>query len=183
MTKAPLSPPVEVNTRSSFRTAMTEYLPTPPASISSEHSSENVANTGSPIHGKDDISIAVRYASPSYGGLCQSQPSFRRRYGRGGRLMIDRRGMPMQSKEGLNDIVADRFKYDRDDDDDEIPVYTIDTSDISSLQYRARISALYQSQSQGLVSRRPQPESMSRSSQGSILIPDSATLHSQPKPD
>lgn len=58
--------------------------------------------------------------------------------------MIDRRGMRLQSKEELehvDDIVVDRFKYDRDDDDeDEVPTYVIDPNDISSMRYRAKVS-------------------------------------------
>lgn len=158
MTRAPLTPPLEENIRSSFRTAMTEYLPTPPASISSEHSGEVIADAGSPMHGKDD-SIAVRYASPSYDGPCQSQPSFRRRFGRGGRLMIDRRGMRLQSKEGLEESIVDRFKYDNDDDDDEVSLYSVDPYDNSSIRYRAKMSSPQQIQQQvQAASRRPQLE-------------------------
>lgn len=58
--------------------------------------------------------------------------------------MIDRRGMRLQSKDELdqvNDMVVDRFKYDRDDDDeDEVPTYVIDPNDISSMRYRAKIT-------------------------------------------
>ena len=58
--------------------------------------------------------------------------------------MIDRRGMRLQSKEelnGLDDIVVDRFKFDRDDDDeDEVPIYTVDPNDISNMRYRAKMT-------------------------------------------
>ena len=140
---APLTPPLEANGGSSFRTATTEYLPTPPASASSEHVGDAPIDVDSPKRHKVDP-IPVRYASPSYDGPWQSQTSFRRRIGRGGRLMIDRRGMRLQSKEelnGLDDIVVDRFKFDRDDDDeDEVPIYTVDPNDISNMRYRAKMT-------------------------------------------
>lgn len=58
--------------------------------------------------------------------------------------MIDRRGMRVPWKEGLGDIVADRYKFDREDDDDEVPTYHVDPYDIASMRYRARISGLHQ---------------------------------------
>ena len=143
LTRAPLTPPLELNSGSSFRTATTEYLPTPPASASSEHVGDASADAHHTKRPKVDP-VPVRYASPSYDGPWQSQTSFRRRIGRGGRLMIDRRGMRLRSKDeldGLDDIVVDRFKYDRDDDDeDEVPTYVIDPNDFSSMRYRARIN-------------------------------------------
>ena len=143
LTRAPLTPTLEVNSTPSFRTATTEYLPTPPASASTEHAEYPSTAVDSAKHQRVDP-VPVRYASPSYDGPWQSQTSFRRRIGRGGRLMIDRRGMRLQSKDeldGLDDIVVDRFKYDRDDDDeDEVPTYVIDPNDISSMRYRAKIT-------------------------------------------
>lgn len=143
MTRAPLTPPVEGNGGSSFRTATTEYLPTPPASASSEHAAETPIDVNSPRRQKTEP-VAVRYASPSYDGPWQSQTSFRRRIGRGGRLMIDRRGMRLHSKselDELDDIIVDRFKFDRDDDDeDDVPVYTVDSSDLPNMRYRAKLT-------------------------------------------
>ncbi|KAL8975559.1 MAG: hypothetical protein Q9197_000236 [Variospora fuerteventurae] len=143
MTRAPLTPPIEESGVSSFRTAVTEYLPTPPASVTSEHSSELAAETGLTEQVKDQI-VKVRYASPSYDGPNGSQPSFRRRIGRGGRLMIDRRGMRVPWKVSLGDTVADRCKFDREDDEDEILTYDVDPYDIAAMRYRARNSGLHQ---------------------------------------
>lgn len=182
MTRAPLTPPLEENIRSSFRTAMTEYLPTPPASISSEHSGDLTADAGSPA-AKDD-SVAVRYASPSYDGPCQSQPSFRRRFGRGGRLMIDRRGMRLGSKEGLDDRVVDRFRFDNDEDEDEVPIFVVDPYDIPSMRYRAKISGSHQVQSQVQAApRRPQLEGISTELQGNALSSGSMSHPRQHAPD
>lgn len=182
LTKAPLTPPLEENTKSSFRTAMTEYLPTPPASTSSEHSGEVAPEPTSPSRGRDD-SVAVRYASPSYDGPCQSQPSFRRRYGRGGRFMIDRRGMRVQSKEELDHNIIDRFKFDNDEDEDEVPVYVIDPYDISSMRYRAKISGSHQSQSQAQAARRPQIEAVSINSAANAPNSSYSSIASHSKPD
>ena len=143
LTIAPLTPPLEMNSGSNFRTATTEYLPTPPASASTEHVGEVVTDSGLAKRQAADP-VPVRYASPSYDGPWQSQTSFRRRIGRGGRLMIDRRGMRLQSKEELDQldpIVVDRFKFDRDDDDeDEVSTYVIDPNDIASMRFRAKMT-------------------------------------------
>ena len=167
VTRAPLTPPREENLRSTFRTAITEYLPTPPASIVSEQSGELGVDGESPMHGKGD-SIAVRYASPTYDGPQERQPSFRRRFSRGGRLMIDRRGMHVPSKEGLTEKILDRYKFDKDDDDDEMPVYHVDTYDIYSMRYRAKIAASlsHQPQQAQAVSKRPQLEASSTDTHG-----------------
>lgn len=134
LTRAPLSPTLEEGASSSFRTAVTEYLPTPPASVSSEHSGDPLPDVD-PNRAKDD-SVTVRYASPTYDGAFRSQPSFRRRIGRGGRLMIDRRGMHLSSKEGIDATVLDRFKYDQDDEDDEA-IFLVDPYNVFSMRYRA----------------------------------------------
>ena len=166
MTSEPLTPLSEESMHTSFRTAITEYLPTPPASVSSEHSGDRLPEVGSPGQERHDP-VTVRYASPTYDKPGRSQPSFRRRFGRGGRLMIDRRGMHLQSKEGLNDAIADRFKYDRDDDEeDETPTYLIDPYDISSMRYRAAIIGSSHSNAQMQAARRGQLEGSSVGAQG-----------------
>ena len=170
MTRAPLTPPLEESIGSSFRTAVTEYLPTPPASVSSDHSGDAATDMDSPSLRKDD-SIAVRYASSAYDGLYQNQPSFRRRIGRGGRLMIDRRGMHLESREGVDDAIVDRFKYDRDDDDDDdAPVYLIDPYDISSMRYRAATGANVHPPSQIQAARRAQLEGPTSASQTATSV-------------
>lgn len=159
MTTAPLTPPLESDAGPTFRTATTEYLPTPPASISSEHSGDVALDFSALNMGKAD-SVAVRYASPSYDGPCHSQPSFRRRYGRGGRLWIDRRGMRLPPKAGFDSPGADRFKCDDDDDEDEVPVYCVDRFDTESMQFRAKHFSTQSSQAQ-MQARRAQMEAPS----------------------
>lgn len=138
LTKAPLTPPSETGTGSTFRTATTEYLPTPPASVSSEHSRDGGMDFET-VNANKAESVAVRYASPSYDGPCHSQPSYRRRFGRGGRLLIDRRGMRMTQKENVDSAIADRYKYDDEDDEDVVPRYFVDPFDTASMVFRSRI--------------------------------------------
>ena len=161
LTKAPLTPPLETDNGSTFRTATTEYLPTPPASISSGHSGDLAIDIGKLNPEKSD-SIAVRYASPSYDGPCHSQPSFRRRYGRGGRLWIDRRGMRLPSKQVTSPPGSDWYRFgddDGDDDDeDEVHVYFHDPFDAESMQFRAKLFPPHLSQAQ-IQARRAQMES------------------------
>lgn len=137
-TKKPLTPPLELVPTAGFRAAATEYLPTPPVSTSSgspvdiEHPSATL-----PTGIKDD-GLVIRYSTPPESGPAHDQVFFRRRIGRGGRLMIDRRGMRLQSTEGIDPIVLDRYKFDRDEDD-EFPLYEVDPEDFWSTQYRASI--------------------------------------------
>ncbi|KAL8706662.1 MAG: hypothetical protein Q9201_000296 [Fulgogasparrea decipioides] len=179
MTRVPLTPPLEESTGSSFRTATTEYLPTPPASISSEHSGDVAGESGLPGHSKGQT-VAVRYASPSYDGPFGLQPSFRRRIGRGGRLMIDRRGMRLPWKEGLDDTVADRYKFDHEDEDDETPTYYVDPYEIANMRYRARISGVHQNY-QAQAAKRQQLEASA--SQSGISQPPRPPIPRQTAPD
>ena len=116
-TRAPLTPvsPKSVAANSEFRQAMpaTEYLPTPPASVSDE-SGPNDTMTDTEHH---DVKAPTpfRYASPSEDDSNTIMPSFRRRVGRGGRMMFDRR-MPIRTKEAREDPVADRYRFDSDDE-------------------------------------------------------------------
>ncbi|KAL6713074.1 Enhancer of polycomb-like protein 1 [Lecanora helva] len=156
-TMEPLTPPLEIGTGSTFRTATTEYLPTPPTSISSHHSGDVAPDIGALNLEKKD-SVAVRYASPSYDGPRNGQPSFRRRYGRGGRLWIDRRATRLPSKPAMDSPVSDGYKFDDDDDDeDEVQVYFHDPFDAESMQFRAGIFPPPPSQAQ-MQARRAQIE-------------------------
>ncbi|KAI9826885.1 MAG: Enhancer of polycomb-like protein 1 [Thelocarpon impressellum] len=167
LTRSPLTPVSEHGCGASFRTAVTEYLPTPPASASSEDSGgANHADVGSPSRARED-SVTVRYASPTYDGPSQNQPSFRRRIGRGGRVMVDRRGLHVQSKEGIDPRILDRFKYDQDDEDDQA-VYLVDQFDTLSMRYRATIVGTHQAAqraAQAHAVRPTQPDASSGKSQ------------------
>ena len=121
-TRAPLTPisPKSFASNADFRQAMpaTEYLPTPPASVASDSPRvDSVADADSPSH---ILSPPLRYASPAGDESTMPMPSFRRRVGRGGRLFFDRR-IPFRPKEADDDPVAERYKFDSDDErlDDE----------------------------------------------------------------
>ncbi|KAI9786874.1 MAG: Enhancer of polycomb-like protein 1 [Geoglossum umbratile] len=136
LTRMPLTPTIEHTSTFNFRSAVTEYLPTPPASVTSETSGNDTQGQDeSPTRGRGDT-IIVRYASPTYDGPPHSQLSFRRRRGRGGRILVDRRGLRLQSPEDIDPIVLDRFKYDQDDEDEQ-PTYVVDPYDTASMRYRA----------------------------------------------
>ncbi|KAL9102900.1 MAG: hypothetical protein Q9163_001992 [Psora crenata] len=139
MTTAPLTPPLEVGVRSTFRTATTEYLPTPPASISSEQFGDVTVDLANLNSDSKRETVAVRYASPSCDGATHSQPSFRRRIGRGGRLFIDRRGLRIPAKDMREEHVAERYRYDEDDDEEEVPTYYYDPFDSESMRFRSNL--------------------------------------------
>ena len=137
ITRAPLTPPPEDSMTTDFRKAVTEYLPTPPASLSSRDSADGNGGLESPVEENKD-SVVVRYASPSWDGPSRGQTSFRRRYGRGGRMWIDRRGVKLQAQEAREEKTHDRFRFDQDDEEEEVR-YEIDPHSILSIRYRASI--------------------------------------------
>ncbi|EXJ85399.1 hypothetical protein A1O1_05763 [Capronia coronata CBS 617.96] len=117
-TMTPLTPEHEEDYPSPdglFREAMaaTEYLPTPPASISDDEAQQ--PREGSDVVMKDVSrpSTPFRYASPGDDETVGHMPSFRRRMGRGGRIMIDRK-LPRMKRDFSGD---DRFKFDSDDEE------------------------------------------------------------------
>lgn len=117
-TMVPLTPDHEsgFESNSDFRQAMptTEYLPTPPASISEESANDVLADMDSIGEVKGS---PFRYVSPSQDEPPAAMPSFRRRIGRGGRLMFDRR-LAFRPRDGTRDTrLSDRYRYDSDDED------------------------------------------------------------------
>ncbi|KAI9830970.1 MAG: Enhancer of polycomb-like protein 1 [Phylliscum demangeonii] len=135
-----------------FRAAITEYLPSPPPSATWGGSPRELdagdadrhAPRPSPAEHADPDQVAVEYRPASAMGSRPDLVSYRRRIGRGGRLMIDRRGMRLQSTVGIDPAVMDRFRFDRDDDADTAPFagtspHIVDPYDKWSLQYRANM--------------------------------------------
>ena len=123
-TLAPLTPDLEDDYPSPsehFREAMaaTEYLPTPPASISDEESQGVPSGTDVVMKDVSRPSTPFRYASPAHEDTVGRMPSFRRRIGRGGRILIDRR-LPRVQRELSKEERSkdDRWKYDSPDEDD-----------------------------------------------------------------
>ncbi|OQE19194.1 hypothetical protein PENFLA_c019G08748 [Penicillium flavigenum] len=130
-TRAPLSPsPERTFDVATFRPAFTAQLPTPPSSESSGDMDTSLDVT-SPLFSRDKLaSHAVELHDEPH-----RMPSFRRRIGRGGRLMIDRRNMGARKVE-MDPIKADRFKFDQEDSDDEYE-YDTDAYSIQIMQHRA----------------------------------------------
>ncbi|KAK4866702.1 hypothetical protein LT330_008255 [Penicillium expansum] len=130
-TRAPLSPsPERIFDVATFRPAFTAQLPTPPSSESSGEMDTSLDVT-SPLFSRDKLaSHAMELHDEPH-----RMPSFRRRVGRGGRLMIDRRNMGARKVE-MDPIKADRFKFDQEDSDEEHD-YDTDAYSIQIMQHRA----------------------------------------------
>ncbi|QQK45400.1 Enhancer of polycomb-like protein 1 [Penicillium digitatum] len=130
-TRAPLSPsPERTFDVSTFRPAFTTQLPTPPSSESSGEMDTSLDVT-SPLFSRDKLaSHTIELHDEPH-----RMPSFRRRFGRGGRLMIDRRNMGAR-KVDIDPIKADRFKFDQEDSEEEND-YDTDAYSIQIMQHRA----------------------------------------------
>ncbi len=130
--------PVESN----WRTATTQYLLTPPASLSEESSQDQASETANLMKSFSRLEEA------------HTQVSFRRRFGRNGRMWIDRRGLPPSPISDMDDIKADQWKYDQDSDD-EMPDYVMDPFSIEALKFRAMIPG--PSPRRGIPNEAPRP--------------------------
>lgn len=105
----------------SYRGVQTFFLPSPPPSLSPANSPRE--------HGRDEPSHIPTIHSSSFTQFRQKDmPMYRRRIGRGGRLMIDRKNIAtisQKEKDTINEIVLDRFKYDNFEDEPVIE-YSVD---------------------------------------------------------
>ncbi|OJD26764.1 hypothetical protein ACJ73_01853 [Blastomyces percursus] len=139
-TTAPLTPTSDHSLDAEFRPAITtEYLPTPPASESSDHSRDALEDVNR-FDALTKFAMTVRQCTPSEEESGRNMPSFRRRVGRGGRMMIDRRNLPSRNKSEVDPIKLERFKYDQDDEDMD-PIFEMDQFDVQIMQHRAYLSA------------------------------------------
>lgn len=152
VTREPLSPVRGQGVRSGFRHAATQYLMTPPASVSSDSSDDR---SPAPEKEVDFFRFPPRPDQVD----SHRQPAYRRRIGRLGRLWIDRRGLPTPLV-AINDRTVDRWKYDQDDDDDTL-IYEVDPYDTRAIKFRATIPY-----APTLLSRRSQQEQIAISGQG-----------------
>lgn len=171
----PITPPLEpAAAKSDFRTVFTEsQLPTPPASVSDD---EGNAVTVQPARKEiDSRRVArIRYGTPPEDVPFQDQSRFRRRIGRGGRVMIDRRGVKRQKIDGrIDDRLADRWRFSGDSSEDE-EVYPVDWTDNLHIRYRIMIER------QGEKATAPPPaaqpklraiENHNRSASGHLMPP------------
>ncbi|KAJ5107663.1 Enhancer of polycomb-like protein 1 [Penicillium angulare] len=132
-TRAPLSPsPERTFDATAFRPAFTAQLPTPPSSESSGDMMDTSLDVTSPLFSRDKLASRAMemHEEPN------RMPSFRRRVGRGGRLMIDRRNFAARCKIDMDPFKADRFKFDQEDSDEE-SVFETDGFSIQIMQHRA----------------------------------------------
>lgn len=132
-TRTPLSPsPERTFDEVAFRPALTAQLPTPPSSVSSENMMDTSLDVTSPLFSRDKLASRAMelHEVPS------RMPSFRRRIGRGGRLLIDRRNLASRFRVEMDPLKADRFKYDQEDSDEEL-VYDTDKYSLQLMQHRS----------------------------------------------
>ncbi|KKK14078.1 hypothetical protein P175DRAFT_0484224 [Aspergillus ochraceoroseus IBT 24754] len=131
-TRSPLSPSPERTFDGNFRPAITTQLPTPPSSESSDNMMDTALDTAGPVSFRDKLAAHDLVMSED----TSKMPSFRRRIGRGGRLLIDRRNLAARCRVELDPWKADRFKYDQEDSEDDLG-YEMDQYDIQIMQNRA----------------------------------------------
>lgn len=138
-TRAPLTPvsPKSLTSNSEFRQAMptTEYLPTPPASISEDSPlGDMVTDVDAAKH---SAPTPFRYASPSEDDSNDKMSSFRRRVGRGGRIMFDRK-LPFRNKQVVEaEPIVERYGYGTDDEGVEVDVDSDEQDDLYRMMHRA----------------------------------------------
>lgn len=99
---------------------------------------------------------------------------------------MDRRGLRLQSPEDIDPIILDRYKYDRDDEDEQ-PTYMVDPYDTANMRYRATMlpishkdhAAAVHAQS---VRRQQQQDMILANSQSTTSVPGQQRGHPPPTP-
>lgn len=134
-TRAPLSPSPEREFEPAFRPAITTQLPTPPSS-DSENMMDTALDNTSALTLRDKLAPRTMDLAEDTSKI----PSFRRRIGRGGRLLIDRRNIAAPCRVEMDPLKADRYKYDQEDSDEEMD-FDRDQYDIQIMQHRAIMAA------------------------------------------
>jgi enhancer of polycomb-like protein len=173
----PITPPLEqAAAKSDFRTVFTELqLPTPPASVSDEEGADAMALDHVNKQNEPRRSARIRFATPPEDVSFQDQTRYRRRIGRGGRVMIDRRGMKRQKIENgeVDERVADRWKFSGDSSEDE-QIYPVDWTDTMHIRYRNMIDRQgekQQPQQAAPNQNRRSIENHNRSASGHLMPP------------
>lgn len=183
----PITPPLEqAAAKSDFRTVFTEpQLPTPPASVSDDEGADSMAVVRANPPDAPRQSARIRFGSPPDDVPFQDLQRYRRRIGRGGRVMIDRRGgVKRQKLENgqLDERITDRWKYSEDSSEDE-QTYSVDWTDNLHIRYRIMIERQGEKQhaQQAAGAARKSIENNNRSASGH-LMPPSATPGPNPGP-
>ena len=160
-TRYPLTPESESgfdDRPGQFREAMpaTEYLPTPPAS-NDEDEAQQGETAEVDLKEVSRSSTPFRYASPVEDDSSMPMPAFRRRRGRGGRMLVDRRFPVARHSPDPED---DRWKYDSDHSDIEDTRDTLDNITFAKMAIRANLfgGGRPQSQDAAAMQKRAQIE-------------------------
>jgi enhancer of polycomb-like protein len=178
LTRAPLSPsPERTFDTAAFRPALTAQLPTPPSSESSGDMMDTALDVTSPLHSRDKLASKALELH----GEPHRMPSFRRRLGRGGRLLIDRRNLASRCRVELDPLKADRFKFDQEDSDDE-PVHDTDPFSIQIMQHRAITVAKVREQAAVAAQAHAQAQAQAAQAQARRLQGDQSGNGQNPGP-
>ncbi|KAF3038078.1 Enhancer of polycomb-like protein 1 [Didymella heteroderae] len=175
----PITPPLEqAAAKSDFRTVFTEsQLPTPPASVSDDEGADSMAVVRTNAPDTPRRNARIRFGTPPDDVPFPDQSRYRRRIGRGGRVMIDRRGVKRQKLENsqLDERVADRWKYSGDSSEDE-QTYPVDWTDNLHIRYRIMIERQGEKQhaQQAAGAARKSIENNNRSASGHLMPPTAA---------
>lgn len=149
LTKEPLPPVRSPSHQPPFRAVQAQYLMTPPASSASQESLEEPT----PM----DLDATVPSAAFQFND--ENEPpkfTYRRRIGRLNRTWIDRRSQ-IPKTPPRDAQMAERWKYDHDDSEDECPgrpVYEVDPYDTRCIRFRATIPLGFR---EGRGPQRPPP--------------------------
>ena len=176
LTWRPITPPLEQPiAKCDFRPVFTSsQLPTPPASVSEEGGGAmDVDQVNKQIEPRR--SARIRFASPPDDVPYGEQTRFRRRIGRGGRTMIDRRGVKRQKLDPVDERVADRYKYSGESSEDD-QIYPVDWTENVNIRYRIMIDRQGEKQNAQLAAQnRRVIEAQSRSASGHLMPPATTT--------
>ncbi|KAF2203432.1 hypothetical protein GQ43DRAFT_264984 [Delitschia confertaspora ATCC 74209] len=170
----PITPPLDqAASRQNFRPVFTNsQLITPPSSDSSEQLGDTM-DIDQPAEKREPHRNAIiRHGTPPDDVLYEDQPRFRRRMGRGGRVMIDRRGLKRKADHigPIDERVAHRFKYDGDSSGDE-EVYPVDWTDNVHIRYRIMIEKQAEKTQQAQARRAIAEVAQNRSASGHLIPP------------
>lgn len=137
LTRGPLSPVRGPRQETSFRPAKTQYLMTPPASVSSASLEEP---TPMDLDKPQPPPPVFKFRGAARDEQSRENPPlYRRRIGRLNRLWIDRRGLASPPRDVCAEVL-DRYKYDQSsDEEDDVPMYEVDPFDTNALRFRASI--------------------------------------------
>lgn len=176
----PITPPLEQpHSHSNFRTVVAgPQLITPPASASEEGAGDGMEVDRPSKELAPQSAARIRYVSPPLDVPYEDQTRFRRRVGRGGRLMIDRRGVKRQKLESIDedidDRIADRYRFQDDSSDDEYHLYPVDWTQDINTRYRILIDKQERDLQRQAAQRRA-IENNNRSASGHLMPPTATT--------